>query len=75
MSQLQTQRTISLRDLNWDAVDSYAQSHGFKDRSPYVEYCIAKDMHKQRYRNFYGVMMLLLLCLIMVLVSYISLRI
>lgn len=68
-------RTISLRSLSWDDVDGFARSHGFKDRSPFVEYCIEKTIHKDKYTFYYGLVVLLFLTLIMVLLTYVSLRI
>ena len=69
------QRSISLRDLKWDDVDVFARKHGFKDRSPFVEYCIGKTIHSKKLSVFYTVFVLLLLCLIMVILTYISLRV
>lgn len=41
-------RSISLRELTWDEVDNFSKKHGFRDRSPFVEYCVAKEMHKRK---------------------------
>ena len=43
------QRSISFRDLNWDDVDKFAQHHGFKDRSPFIEYCTSKEIYHKRF--------------------------
>ena len=43
------QRSISFRELSWDDVDSFAHNVGFKDRSPFIEYCIAKEIHRKRF--------------------------
>ena len=41
-------KTISLRDISWDDVKNHANGVGFKDLSPYIEYCIGKDMYKTK---------------------------
>ena len=45
------QRSISFRELDWDDVDSYAKQHGFKDRSPFIEYCTGREIHRKRYEQ------------------------
>jgi hypothetical protein len=44
-------RTISLRELNWVEVDKSAREHDFLDRSPFVEYCISKEINPKKYRD------------------------
>lgn len=69
------QRSISLRELNWDDVDGFSRSHGFKDRSGFVEYCISKTIFKRRMQNIYAFLYILMLALMMVLLVIINLRI
>lgn len=59
-------KSISLRELNWVDVDSFANNHGFKDRSPFVEYCVAKEMHKHKLGNMkvFEIVMLLMMAMI-----------
>ena len=45
------QRSISFRELSWDDVDSFARNNGFKDRSPFIEYCTAKEIHRKRFER------------------------
>lgn len=43
------QRSISFRELSWDDVDSFAKANGFRDRSPFIEYCTSKEMFRKRF--------------------------
>ena len=45
------QRSISFRDISWDEVDNFAHKIGFKDRSPFIEYCTAKEIHRKRFER------------------------
>ena len=44
-------KTIYFRDLSWENADEYAKSHGFKDLSPFIEYCTSKEMHLSKIKN------------------------
>lgn len=46
------QRSISFRELSWDVVDKSAHDSGFKDRSPYIEYCTSKEIYRKRFDKF-----------------------
>ena len=59
-------RTISFRDLSWDNVDEYIKKTTFKDRSPFVEYCVSKEIHKRRFGDVKLVEILMLLLLSMI---------
>lgn len=54
------QRSISFRELSWDDVDSFAKNHGFKDRSPFIEYCTSKIVHKNRFEKLNSVIHVLI---------------
>jgi len=69
------QRSISLRDLKWDDVDSFGKKHGFNERSPFVEYCIARTITKKRNEHLFTVMYILMLALMTVLLVLINMRI
>jgi len=43
------QRSISFRELRWDEVDCFARENGFRDRSPFIEYCTSKEMYKKKF--------------------------
>ena len=59
-------RSISFRDLKWENVDVFANKHGFKDRSPFVEYCVAKEVHKKKLGDLrlFEVIMILMMALL-----------
>lgn len=46
--QEEPQRSISFKELSWDTVDQHIKKTVFKDRSSFVEYCVNKEIHKQR---------------------------
>jgi len=57
------QRSISFRELSWDDVDNFAHKNGFKDRSPFIEYCAAKEIHRKRFERIRQVMSILIMLL------------
>jgi len=57
------QRSISFRELSWDDVDSFAKNHGFKDRSPFIEYCTSKVVNKSYYQKISNVVNTLVMLL------------
>jgi hypothetical protein len=63
----ETIKTISFRELKWTDVDVFANKHGFKDRSPFVEYCVAKEVHRRRFKDkkIFEIISLLLMVIIL----------
>lgn len=63
-------KSISFRELSWDDVDNFAKGHGFKDRSPFIEYCVSKQIHKKKLGDMriYEIIMLLLIAMTSILV-------
>ena len=70
------QRSISFRELNWDDVDSSARDNGFRDRSPYIEYCVSKEIYRKRFDKIERIVTTLgmLLCFAIVIFLIIFLR-
>lgn len=67
-------KTIYLRDLSWVDVEGFARSIGFKDVSPFVEYCVSKTIHKKKLSGLYYIGTLLVYALIVVLLVLINMR-
>ena len=61
--QQEPNKSISLRDITWDEVDYYSRKIGFKDRSPFVEYCIDKEMHPKKRNSLKNIEIITLLFL------------
>lgn len=74
---MQPPRSINLRELTWDEVDNYAKNTVFKDRSPFVEYCIEKEIHRKRIGDIKIVELLLLfgMALMVLLLILLNMRI
>jgi len=65
--QQENQRSISFKDLSWTDVDVFVNQHKiWKDRSSFVEYCIAKEIHKKRFGNTKIIDVIILLMLAMI---------
>jgi metal-responsive CopG/Arc/MetJ family transcriptional regulator len=67
------QRSISFRELSWDEIDIYAKSHGFKDRSPFIEHCVKNEVYPKHKKNvkIVDIAILLLLAIITLMISII----
>jgi hypothetical protein len=69
-------RSVSFRELSWDDIDTYAKSHGFRDRSPFIEYCVNKEVHPKHKKNIkiVDIAILLLLAIATLMISMLLLR-
>ena len=74
--QTESNRSISFRELNWDEIDTFAKSHGFKDRSPFIESCVKTVIKHKRLGNLkiIEVITLLLLAIVTLMISLIIIR-
>lgn len=70
------QRSISFRELSWDDIDIYAKSHGFKDRSPFIEHCVKREVYPKHKKNIkiVDIAILLLLAIVTLMISMLLLR-
>ena len=65
-------RSISFRELLWDEVDGFARNHGFKDRSPFIEYCVSKEMYRKRFGDIRLIEIALICGMLLILVVTVS---